>query len=118
MNAKKTKEIPEEVLFAYQMHIVFSDALKTVGGFIEANRESRNFIRHDIKQRMSALNRELNLYAAKINTNDSQLIGECGQFADIAIEFLNKATKDRKTFEEIVGLMSAYNNGEIKITED
>lgn len=40
------------------------------------------------------------------------------QSADTIIEFLHKATKDRQSFDEVFGLMSAYNSGEITITED
>ena len=114
---RPSEQLTEKALFNFQMQVVVADTLKTQTEYLLLEESAKQFIRQDIKKAMSDMNKALSLYAARINGRDNPLIGECGQFADTLLEFLNNATKNDKKFQEVFGLMSAYNNGEITITE-
>lgn len=114
---RASAELTEKALFNFQMQIVIADTLKMQTEYLLLDESAKQFIRQDIKQAMSDMNKALSLYATRINGRDTALIGECGQFADTLLDFLNNATKNEQRFQEVFGLMSAYNNGEITITE-
>ena len=118
MQTPHPEELTEKGLFYFQMQIVAADYLKVLTDYVLLDESVKKHVRQDIKQSMNDMRKALNLYATRINGRHTQLIGECGQFSDTLIEFLNKATKGKKEFEEVFGLMSAYNNGEINIVDD
>ena len=114
---RPSAELTEKALFNMQMQIVIADTLKVLTEYILLDESAKRFVKREIKESISDMNKALKLYATRINGRNTHLIGECGQFADTLLEFLNTATKSEKQFQEIFGLMSAYNNGEITITE-
>lgn len=111
------KELTERGMFYFQMQIVAADYLKVLTEYVLTDKSIKHHVKQEVKQSMNDMKKALNLYASRINGRDAPVIGVCSQFSDTLIEFLSKTTKGRKEFEEVFGLMSAYNNGEINIVD-
>lgn len=109
--------LSDQDLFYFQIQIVLADTLKIVTDSLLLQEYTKKYIRQDVKKGIAHLKGSLDLYSKRINGNGLELIGGCGQFADTLIDFLHTASKDKAKFEEVFGLMAAYNKGELVITE-
>ncbi len=111
-----SNDLSEKGMFYFQMQLVAADYLKTLTDYVLMDESVKKYVRQDIRRSMNRMNEALSNYSNQINRK-TPIIGECGQFADTLIEFLNKATKNERAFLEVFGLMAAYNNGEINIVD-